>query len=39
MDEQNNNYNHRGRTGNKTKPSSHGYICAARWPLENNRII
>ena len=28
---------HRGRTGNETW--SHRYICAARWPLENNRII
>jgi len=28
---------HRGRTGNETW--SHRYTCAARWPLENNRII
>ena len=29
--------NHRGLTGNKKW--SHRYFCAARWPLENNRII
>jgi len=29
--------NHRGRAGNEKW--SHRYICAARWPLENNRII
>ena len=28
---------HRARTGNEKW--SHRYICAARWPLENNRII
>jgi len=28
---------HRARTGNKKW--SHRYICAARWPLESNRII
>ena len=28
---------HRGRTGYETW--SHRYICAARWPLESNRII